>query len=45
MVYVQSLACRKITMNVIPGPFRRFATRVWQNARVNTVARATVYDV
>ena len=24
------------------GPFRRFSTRVWQNARVNTVRRVTI---
>ena len=32
-------------MCIIPGPFRRFSTRVWQNARVNTVRRAMVCDV
>ena len=29
----------------LPGPFRRFSTRVWQNARANTVGRAMVCDV
>ena len=28
-----------------PGPFRRFSTRMWQNARANTVWRAMVCDV
>ena len=27
------------------GPFRRFPTRVWQNARVNIVRRVMVCDV
>ena len=27
------------------GPFRSFSTRVWQNARANTVRRAMVCDV
>ena len=27
------------------GSFRRFPTRVWQNARVNNVRRAMVCDV
>ena len=27
------------------GPFRRFSTRVWQNADVNTIKRAMVCGV
>ena len=27
------------------GSFRRFSTRVWQNADVNTIKRAMVCDV
>ena len=30
---------------IMAGPFRRFSTRVWQNARANTVRRAMVCDV
>ena len=29
----------------LAGPFRRFPTRVWQNALINIVRRAMVCDV
>ena len=29
----------------VEGPFKRFSTRVWQNARANTARRAMLCDV
>ena len=29
---------------LVTDPFRRFSTHVWQNARVNNIRRAMVYD-
>ena len=29
---------------LVAGPFRRFSTHVWQNARVNNIRRVMVYD-
>ena len=33
--------------SVLPlsGPFRRFSTSIWQNARLNTISRAMVCDM
>ena len=38
------IAGPSLAASLEPGPFRRFPTHVWQNARVNIVRRVMVYD-